>query len=119
NDQNDKYGKRPESVVVQILVKGEVVTEYAINEKENWTHTFELPKYDELGNKVEYSIVEKEVRDYESKIEGNKIINTCTYEPPVETSDKNIWIYLIIFLIAIVGIVSVIFFVVKKDKRVK
>ncbi|MDO4283679.1 MAG: Cna B-type domain-containing protein, partial [Clostridia bacterium] len=108
NDQNDKYGKRPESVVVQIVAKGEIITEYAVNKKENWIHTFELPKYDSLGNEVEYSIVEKEVRDYESKIEGNKIINTCTYEPPVETSDKNIWIYLIIFLIAIVGIISVV-----------
>ncbi|MDO4283590.1 MAG: Cna B-type domain-containing protein, partial [Clostridia bacterium] len=117
NDHNDKYGKRPESVVVQILVKGEVVTEYAINEKENWTHTFELPKYDKLGNEVEYSIVEKEVRDYESVIQENKIINTCTYEPPVETGDMNIWTYLVISVIAIIGTIVGMF--IAKDHKFK
>ncbi|MDO4283304.1 MAG: Cna B-type domain-containing protein, partial [Clostridia bacterium] len=103
-------------VVVQIVAKGEVVTEYAVNEKENWTHTFELPKYDSLGNEVEYSIVEKEVRDYESKIEENRIMNICTYELSIDTGDMNIWMYLVISLVAVVGIIVGIFTIRKSRK---
>ncbi|MDO4283637.1 MAG: Cna B-type domain-containing protein [Clostridia bacterium] len=105
-DQNDKYQKRPKSVTLQVKAGEKIVDEIEVSEKENWSYEFELPKYDELGNEIEYSIDEKETNQYyEKRIEKNKIINTCTYKEEVNTSDINVWIYVIITIVAIMGII--------------
>ncbi|MDO4283281.1 MAG: Cna B-type domain-containing protein [Clostridia bacterium] len=117
-DQNDKYQKRPKSVTLQVKAGEKIVDEIEVSEKENWSYEFELPKYDELGNEIEYSIDEKETNQYyEKRIEKNKIINTCTYKEEVNTSDINVWIYLVISLVAIIGILSVLYFVFKRQKQ--
>ena len=69
DDNNNNAGKRPESIIVRI--QGDTNTEQAGNEinktetintsnvvqgnANNWAYTFTgLPKYNELGNEVEY-----------------------------------------------------------------
>ncbi|MDO4283562.1 MAG: Cna B-type domain-containing protein [Clostridia bacterium] len=116
-DKNDLYGKRPGSVTLQVLVGDKVVEEEKVNEKNNWSYEFKLPKYDESGDEIEYTVDEKNTpNNYEKKVEGYTVINTCTYEPPVDTDDMNIWMYLVIFLVAIVGVVVGIL-IVKKSKK--
>ncbi len=110
-DEDNKYGKRPESVILQIKNGDTVVEECEVSEENNWKHKFELVKYDELGNEINYTVDEKEsVEYYEKRIEGNTVINTCTYTPPTDTSDIPVWIYIVVIVVAICGIgVFVIF----------
>ncbi|MDO4283635.1 MAG: Cna B-type domain-containing protein [Clostridia bacterium] len=116
-DENNRYGKRPESVILQVKNGENIVAEVKVGQESNWSYKFELPKYDENGDEIVYTIDEKESsKFYEKTIDGYTIINTYKNEPPVETSDKNIWIYFVIFLIAIVGVVVGIF-IVKNNKK--
>ena len=104
-DENNKYGKRPESVILQIKNGETVIEEVEVNEEDNWRHKFELAKYDELGNEINYTVDEKEIAEYyEKRIEGNTVINTCTYTPPTDTSDISVWIYVVVAVVAIFGI---------------
>ncbi|MDO4283487.1 MAG: hypothetical protein Q4D02_07605, partial [Clostridia bacterium] len=56
--------------------------------------------------------------NYTKEIKENEIVNISTYESPTDTSDFNVWIYIVIFLVAIVGVVVGIF-VVKNSKKDK
>ena len=61
-DQEDRYGKRPVSVRVNVLEDNQVVQTAIITEEDNWEHTFtDLAKYDENGNEIEYTVSEEEV----------------------------------------------------------
>ncbi len=119
-DLEDKYEKRPNKVTLQVLSKDKVVAEQIVNEKSNWRHEFELPKYDEYGNEIEYTVDEKEeVENYEKRISGYTVINKCTYEPiedVTDTSDINIFMYISIFFVAVIGIIAGILFV-KNSKK--
>ncbi|PFP50394.1 cell wall anchor protein, partial [Bacillus cereus] len=61
NDNNNKFGKRPESITVQLLQNGkEFKTEEVKADKEgNWNFSFkDLPKYDGQGNEFKYTVSE-------------------------------------------------------------
>ena len=117
-DEDNKYGKRPESVILQIKNGENVVEEVEVSEENNWRYKFELTKYDELGNEINYTVDEKETAEYyEKSIEGNTVINTCTYTPPTDTSDISIWLYVVILVVAVLGISFAIFIVRKKAKK--
>ena len=119
-DNNDEYGKRPESVILQIKNGENVIEEIEVSEENNWRHKFELTKYDELGNEINYTVDEKETTEYyEKRIEGNTVINTCTYTPPTDTSDISVWVYIVVAIIAIVGIGVFVFVRVKQKKNLK
>ena len=101
---------------MQVLVGDEVVAEQKVTESDSWSYEFKLLKYDELGNEIEYTVDEKETdKNYEKHIEGNTVINTCIYVPPVDTSDIPVWVYIIIFVVAICGISGV--FIVKNRQK--
>ena len=119
-DEDNKYGKRPESVILQIKNGENVVEEVEVSEENNWRHKFELTKYDELGNEINYIVDEKETAEYyEKRIEGNTVINTCTYTPPTDTSDISVWVYIVVAIIAIVGIGVFVFVKTKQKKNLK
>ncbi|PGX94091.1 hypothetical protein COE15_22920, partial [Bacillus cereus] len=59
NDNNNKFGKRPESITVQLLQNGtELKTqEVKADQAGNWNFSFtDLPKYDEQGNEYKYTV---------------------------------------------------------------
>lgn len=81
-DNNNQDGKRPESIKVVLNKKIEdkttQVTTKTVQPDENgtWSYKFEnLPVY-EKGKKVEYSIDEEKVPEYETIIDGYNITNT-------------------------------------------
>ena len=63
-DQENVYNKRPISVRINVK-NGETVVETAVVTKDNlWKHTFtNLPKYDENGKEIVYTLSEKEVME--------------------------------------------------------
>ncbi|MED1057364.1 Cna B-type domain-containing protein, partial [Bacillus mycoides] len=93
-DYNNKFGKRPDSITVQLLQNGtEFKTEIVKADKEgNWTFSFkDLPKYDGQGNEFQYTVNEVKVDGYETKVEGTTITNTYKNTETTEVSGKKVW----------------------------
>ncbi|MBO5428869.1 MAG: Cna B-type domain-containing protein, partial [Peptococcaceae bacterium] len=81
NDNNDEQGKRPESIILNLLRDGKKVDEITVTEADNWAYAFtNLPKADEEGNAYEYTVTEDAVDEYRSVITrtsaGYDITNT-------------------------------------------
>ncbi|MGH0981681.1 Cna B-type domain-containing protein, partial [Bacillus mobilis] len=94
NDNNNKFGKRPERITVQLLQNGtEFKTqEVKADEKGNWAFSFEdLPKYDGQGNEYKYTVDEVKVDGYETKVEGTTITNMYKNTDKTEVSGKKVW----------------------------
>lgn len=77
DDRENEAGKRANSVVLQVKREGTVVAEQEVDAESDWKYEFEVPKYDELGNEIVYTVDEKETdtKFYIKKIIGNEIIN--------------------------------------------
>lgn len=78
NDDNDQVGKRPDSIVVNLLADGEQVDFATVTGEDNWQYEFKnLPKYNK-GKQIIYKITENVVPDYTTEVEGYNITNTYT-----------------------------------------
>ncbi|MCZ7408230.1 Cna B-type domain-containing protein [Parvimonas micra] len=65
-------GKALKEVEVKLLANGKEVQTVKLNEANSWKHTFKnLPKYDDNGKEITYTVKETKVDGYESKVEGN------------------------------------------------
>ena len=116
-DNNNESGKRPSSVTLQIYNKDAVVAEQKVSESDNWCFEVELPKYDDLGNEISYRVDEKDTsKYYEKSIEGNVVINSLMYDLP-NTSDINIFMYCLAFVVAIIGLIFGITVIKKSNNK--
>lgn len=81
-DNNNKDGKRPDSITVHLLRNGEKVDSKKLTKDNNWEWEFkELDKYED-GKLIEYRITEDKVTGYISKIDGFTITNSIEPEIP-------------------------------------
>ncbi|HDR7744020.1 TPA: Cna B-type domain-containing protein, partial [Bacillus pacificus] len=93
-DYNNKFNTRPGSITVQLLQGDKVVQDATVkaDEKGNWNFSFkDLPKYDEKGNEIKYTVSEVKVDGYETKVEGTTITNTYTNTDKTEINGKKVW----------------------------
>ncbi len=83
DDEADADGIRPESIIIRVLANGEEVRSAEVTEEDNWEWSFEnLPKYDEDGKEIVYTITEDPVDGYDSTVEGYNVTNTHAPETP-------------------------------------
>ncbi|MBQ7175020.1 MAG: Cna B-type domain-containing protein [Lachnospiraceae bacterium] len=70
NDDNDRDGKRPESIQVQLMANDkEEGTPITLTKDGDWKYTFDnLKAFDDDGNLIKYSIRELAVADYTSEV---------------------------------------------------
>ena len=91
NDYDNKFNTRPESITVNLMQNGEKYAEKIVkaDKKGNWSYRFDkLPKYDAEGKAYTYTIQERKVPDYTTKINGYNLVNTYTGpETPKTPSD--------------------------------
>ncbi|MDZ5610916.1 Cna B-type domain-containing protein, partial [Bacillus pseudomycoides] len=69
DDYNNKFGKRPESITVQLLQNDKEFKTQEVNAgtEGKWNFSFkDLPKYDEQGNEYKYTVGEVKVEGYET-----------------------------------------------------
>ena len=98
NDNNNKAGKRPTQVTLQILNGAEVVASKIVDEtyknaadENEWKYVFTaLPKYDSNGNVINYTVEEQEVNSgdlkfYTSSIDTSTNTITNTFTVPGDT----------------------------------
>src|SRR5699024_9805562 len=73
---DDDSEDRPETITVNLLANGEQVDEMDVTAESDWEYAFtELPKYDDQGVEINYTVDEESVEGYEKSIEGNNITN--------------------------------------------
>ena len=92
DDADNQDGKRPESIIVNLLANGEIVASQTVKADEagNWTYTFkELPKYAN-GKEITYTVTEEAVEGYETSVDGFNITNTYTTET-TEVKGSKTW----------------------------
>ena len=107
NHTNNKYEK-PSEIKVQVKAEEEVVAEEVLTKankvenstletnEEEWKYTFtNLPKYDRLGNEINYTIDELEVNEgelayYKKEIDNGTKTITNTFIGPIITSKKEV-----------------------------
>lgn len=84
-DENNKYETRPEKITVAIFEGEEKVASKKVTEDDNWKYTFKkLPKYNDEGKEIVYTVKGSRIAKYKIKIDGYNIINT--YNKPIEYS---------------------------------
>ena len=85
-DNNNQDGKRPDSIIINLLQNGKKIDSKEVTSDDNWHYEFvNLPKYangheNESKYENKYTITEDEVTDYTTIIEGNNVINTHEIE---------------------------------------
>ncbi|MFW7419372.1 Cna B-type domain-containing protein [Vagococcus fluvialis] len=93
-DNEDAARDRPESIIVELYQDKVYLTETKVSSNTNWEYKFEdLPKVNEsTGDDYKYTVKEKNTPDgYESKVDGNNIINTYTKIELISVSGKKEW----------------------------
>ena len=77
NDNNNQDGKRPESITINLVKNGEVYKTVTVTEEDNWSWSFDnLPKYENKGTLITYSITEEKVEEYTTELNGYDVVNT-------------------------------------------
>lgn len=92
DDADNQDGKRPESIIVNLLANGEIAASQTVKADEagNWTYTFkDLPKYAN-GQEITYTVTEEAVEGYETSVDGFNITNTYTTET-TEVKGSKTW----------------------------
>ena len=92
DDADNQDGKRPESIIVNLLANGEIVASQTVKADEagNWTYTFkDLPKYAN-GKEITYTVTEEAGEGYETSVDGFNITNTYTTET-TEVKGSKTW----------------------------
>ena len=90
-DNYDQDGNRPGSIMVRLLANGTEVRNAQVTAADGWTAMFyELPRYDNDGNEITYTVTEDPVPGYRREINGLSIRNI--YEPETtEATIRKVW----------------------------
>ncbi len=65
DDSDDKDGKRPDSITINLFADGEQVDSQTVTADDDWSWTFsDLAKYNDNGNVIDYTITEDAVDGY-------------------------------------------------------
>jgi hypothetical protein len=114
--------KRPEEISIELYADGELFKQITLSKENNWSYTFEGLQMYKDGKKIEYTILELEVPEYETSIKGDMengfiIINTLNEKlVPSEGIDEiqnpktfdNIIYKFLLMIISFIGITSIL-----------
>ena len=111
-DDDNESGKRPNTITIALLANDTELETVTLSESDSWKHVFnDLPLY-ENGEKITYTVLEKEVPEgYEVAYEGDMETGFIVHNVLGQGGDNpqtgdNIFVYLITLLISVIGIVS-------------
>lgn len=57
-------GEHPQGLAVQLYADGVRVASYYLTAQNGWQHTFDMPKYDDTGREIQYTVTEENVSGY-------------------------------------------------------
>ena len=79
NDGDNKDGKRPSSITVNLLADGVKVQSKTVTAADGWKYSFDNLPESKDGKKITYTVSEEAVPGYTTKVDGTNITNT--YKP--------------------------------------
>ena len=86
-DDNDKDGKRPESITIHLYADGKKIESKTITAEDDWSWIFtDLPK-EKYGVEIVYTIKEDKVEGYTTEYDGYNVKNTYVPEEPEDPED--------------------------------
>ena len=84
DDEDDRYGLRPDTITVNLLADGEVVDTKTVGEADGWKWNFGVrPEKGDDGHEIVYAITEDPVEGYDTEIVGFDAKNTVKVETDV------------------------------------
>src|SRR5690625_3735846 len=88
---DDDSEERPESITVQLLANGDEIDNVDVTAASDWEYEFTgLPKYDNQGVEITYTVDEEAVDGYNKSIDGNDITNLRV--GTTEVSGEKTWV---------------------------
>jgi len=80
-------GEHPQGLTVQLYADGVRVASYYLTAQNGWQHTFDMPKYDDAGKEIKYTVTEENLSGYtasraDEENNGYKNIFVNTKENP-------------------------------------
>ena len=57
-------GEHPQGLTVQLYADGVRVASYYLTAQNGWQHTFDMPKYDDAGKEIKYTVTEENLSGY-------------------------------------------------------
>ena len=57
-------GEHPQGLAVQLYADSVRVASYYLTAQNGWQHTFDMPKYDDAGREIQYTVTEENVSGY-------------------------------------------------------
>lgn len=82
NHGDNPEENRPDSIIVEIYGDNALIMQYQVTEHDNWSYTFELPRYAADGHEIVYTISESDVPHYTVTVDGYNLINTYLPDTP-------------------------------------
>lgn len=64
-------GTHPSTLNVQLFANGEKVSTYTLSKDNGWQHQFDMPKYDQNGKEIRYTLTEDSVPGYTASTEND------------------------------------------------
>lgn len=124
---DNPIANQPESIVVYVYADGNLVVQRQVGEQDNWSYSFELPRFAEDGHEIIYTIDEADVPNYEKSIDGYNILNTYTGvaddtvrpSEPGGTTDTGDYVSFVPWLVLLLtsGTMLIIILCLRKKKR--
>ena len=80
-------GEHPQGLTVQLYADSVRVASYYLTAQNGWQHTFDMPKYDDAGREIQYTVTEENVSGYtasraDEESNGYKNVFVNTKENP-------------------------------------
>lgn len=77
-DDDNRDGKRPESITVYLYANGKRINSQVVNRSSNWTYTFDSLYQYENGVAISYTVDQKAIDGYSTMVDGSRLINSYT-----------------------------------------
>ena len=91
NDDGNRDNVRPEKIIINLLVDGEVIDSKIVTAEDGWKWSFTGDKYDADGNEINYTIEEEDVENYKGVVDGYNVTNTHEIETIEKISVSKEW----------------------------
>lgn len=102
--------KRPQEITVYAMNGSVIAAKKVVTAKDNWSYAFNLPKYDQAGGEIAYTINEEAVPNYIKSVSGYDLTNTFTKGSSPQTGDSEfLWLWLVLLLVGLYGLWHTLF----------
>jgi|GEM_PF-1212358 len=83
--------ERPKELIIHVKANGNIITTAAVTAADHWKWKFVLPKYDNNGNEIKYTIDEEPIPGYTTVVNGTDVTNTHESYEEVTVSGSKTW----------------------------